>query len=138
MGYQESLIHVKEENFQQLLDLVNKMGRDYFRFKGVEIFAEIVLNKNIRYDYLTGARGKIFKKGEKLLWVGGERTDQRNISRLFGRFYSELPEETNIYFIENFDNCNKVFNIKDGTPYLTETALEIPESSKEIKQKLQL
>jgi len=98
MGYQESYIKTNSaKNFTKLINTIKLNTKTSFNMHiPVEI---ITLLKSIDTDY-----GK-FKKGEKFIYVVGERHGQRNSNNFF-EYCDNVPEvlfnNLEIYFTESF------------------------------------
>lgn len=140
MGYQESFIYTKgEENFQKVLSLIERLGKDYFEARDLTVYSTALVKMNLRYPFFYANRAKILKKGEKVIWISGERYAQRNLKRVFGKYVNELPSDTAIMFIDNFDNAYEIFSSKENAEkFFREDILDLKESPAEIKDKLKL
>jgi hypothetical protein len=98
MGYQESYIKMtNKKDFDQLVNVIKTNGKEAFDMNPpVEI---ITLQKTI--DTECGR----FKKGEKFIYVVGERHGQRNSLNFF-EYCKDVPKEIvnnlNMFFTEYF------------------------------------
>jgi len=123
MGYQESYIRMKDKNdFDKLVDAIKINGESSFDCgTPVEI---ITLNKPIDGDlsWMCKPNKKYhFSKGEKFVYVVGERYNQRNAENLFENCKIKplnLYDNIEIYFTECFPS-DDIFENNDETHMAT-------------------
>lgn len=119
MGYQESYVRMKDRNkFDDLVNLIRQVGRDYYEENGAEPVEIITLNKAIQGDlsYMCRPYEKYnFPVGEKFIYFVGERYLQRSVDRLLEDINIEGVE---IYFTECFPS-DKIFEGNKGNIYAT-------------------
>jgi hypothetical protein len=115
MGYQESYVRLsKSEDFSKLLDLIYKLGLDFF---SNNVFAEPVSVITLKKD-INGTLAEMckpdekysFKSGEKFIYFSGERQGQRSSKCMF--LEHALPN-TEIYFTECFPSLS-IFDPDSG------------------------
>lgn len=110
MGYQESYVKMEDKsNFGELIKIIQDNGENAFDMSPpVEI---ITLLKSINTE-----QGR-FKKGERFVYVIGERSGQRN-SFAFFEYCKDVPKEIidglEIYFTEYFPS-DDIFENNDKT-----------------------
>lgn len=97
MGYQESMVKIDSKEVDAILKFCvnNKVWfakRDFAFYGACKVLKPFTL------------QGYRYKKGEIVLWVGGDRHPQRGFAD-FGLY--ELPQVLDIVFIEEFDDLRK-------------------------------
>lgn len=98
MGYQESYVKMKNnEDFDKLLIVLKELGKDFFISNGVEPVRVITLKKPLNINVNDEIYN--FQKGEKFIYIIGERFSQKNSVNLLN---GNLKEDIEIYFTEYF------------------------------------
>lgn len=119
MGYQEIYVRIKDRSkFDNLVDLIRGIGKEYYEENGAEPVEIITLNKAIKGDlsYMCRPYEKYnFPIGEKFIYFTGERYLQRSVSTLLNDINIEGVE---IYFTECFPS-NEIFEENEGDKYAT-------------------
>lgn len=139
MGYQESLVRVTDNTkFDELLNTVKMLGKEFFEYSGAIPVAVVTLKKNIKGNlhHMCMPQQKYnFSTGERFICFCGERYSQRNSANLLHKW---APDDLEIYFIECFP-CDKMF-IENST-YISEEDIVLesnPEALEEIKKAMDL
>ena len=94
MGYQESYVTING-NIDELISIIQKLGKNHFDYTMAEPVSIITLNKDIKGEYK-------YSKGDKFIYFVGERSGQRNINAMFGKLYNGLSNNISIIFTEYF------------------------------------
>lgn len=117
MGYQEIYVRIKDRSkFDNLVDLIRGIGKEYYEENGAEPVEIITLNKAIKGDlsYMCRPYEKYnFPIGEKFIYFTGERYLQRSVSTLLNDNYIKGVE---IYFTECFPS-DEIFEGNEGDKY---------------------
>jgi hypothetical protein len=98
MGYQESYVTING-NVEELITLIQKLGKDHFEERFIEPVRIITLQHNITSKDEKYNVEYHFNKGSKFIYVVGERSGQRSINNMFG---DRCAEDIEIYFTEYF------------------------------------
>lgn len=119
MGHQESFIKIRDINkFDDLVNLIREIGKDYYEENMAEPVEIITLNKAIKGDlgFMCRPYEKYsFPKGERFIYFAGDRYLQRSVERLLNEIYIEGVE---IYFCECFP-LDKIFDENVEEKYAT-------------------
>ena len=94
MGYQESYVTING-NVDELISIIQKLGKNHFDYTMAEPVSIITLNKDIKGEYK-------YNKGSKFIYFVGERSGQRNTNAMFGKLPNELSNSISIIFTEYF------------------------------------
>ncbi|OWZ84383.1 hypothetical protein [Natranaerobius trueperi] len=116
MGYQETYVKMKKsEDFNKLLKVIKKNGKN--SFKTAEPVRIITIKEGFAGRQFIQRYGELsekyfcFDKGEKFLYVVGERGSQICSDRFF-EYCEDVPEDIlkniEFYFTENFPST-KIF-----------------------------
>jgi len=100
MGYQESYVTING-NVDELISIIQKLGKNHFDYTMAEPVSIITLNKDIKGKYN-------YNKGSKFIYFVGERSGQRNTNAMFGKLPDELSNSISIIFTEYFPS-DKIF-----------------------------
>lgn len=119
MGYQESYLRMKKsEDFDSLVDAIEKSGKESFHI--AEPVEKITLLQPIKGDLSMQCKPEkqySFDKGEKFVYVSGDRGSQRSPEGFFGQNPNQkvprkMIDELEIYFTECFPSEDIFTNSK--------------------------
>jgi hypothetical protein len=119
MGYQESYVRVaNKKNFDKLVNIIRKVGREYYEENGCSPVEIITLNISVKgsLEWMCMPNKKYnFPKGEKFVYFAGERYLQRNVANILN---NEAIRGVEIYFTECFPS-RKIFEENIDNKYAT-------------------
>jgi hypothetical protein len=107
MGHQESFVYC--DDFDYLVNTVNKLGKEFFDNRFIDVVEVVTLDRDIKFDLaemcLPRAKREL-KAGTKLLWVSGDRSYQHCLSGERGMFENHLDDSKKVefYYVECFRN----------------------------------
>jgi len=108
MGYQESYITING-NVDELISIIQKLGKNHFDYRNIMPVDIITLQQDISGDCDMMCRPEQkykYNKGDKFIYVIGERSGQRSVSSMFGEYGIENcgrnKNDIEIYFTECF------------------------------------
>lgn len=114
MGYQESYVRMKnKDDFSKLIDVIRKIGKNYYEESGAYPVEIITLKKSIQGNLecmCEPNKEYKFNNGEKFVYFVGERYLQRNSNNLLK---NKMIDGVEIYFTECFPS-DKIFDEKEN------------------------
>jgi len=86
MGYQESYVTING-NVDELISIIQKLGKNHFDYRNISPVDIITLQQDISGDCNTMCKPEQkykFNKGDKFVYVAGEKSGQRSARDMFG------------------------------------------------------
>ena len=124
MGYQETILHIKGRRNQSkfIKELCKNYGSDWNFLAEPDFIIEIKKDLNLK-----NFNGYKVKKGEKLIYIIGERSHQRTIRSFLWDKYHSFKSVNSIFFRYN------IIPIEDCIDFMENIILKEKESLEEIE-----
>lgn len=118
MGYQESILHIEKKKQVEFITELQKIYEDKENWEScAEPMFIIDIKKDVQIDDLEKYT---VKKGEKLIYIGGERFNQRSLNHFVGKMKSRFNSlksftKSNILPIEDcMEFSSMLFDIEEN------------------------
>ncbi|MBP3596523.1 MAG: hypothetical protein J6J60_08780 [Clostridia bacterium] len=117
MGYQESILHIEKKN---QIEFIKELQKIYSDEENWQSCAEPIYIIDIKQDVqIDNMEEYTVVKGEKLIYIGGERFNQKSLENFIGDMKDRFKSinnitKSNIIPVEDcMDFCSMLFDIEE-------------------------